>query len=65
MKVMSVSMGEPRAPAKLKEPWYNKWEAFMDEYREDAPPSMKTVEQTATIWWAWMESEKAFITSAF
>lgn len=58
-------MGEPRAPAKLKEPWYNKWEAFMDEYREDAPPSMKTVEQTATIWWAWMESEKAFITSAF
>lgn len=65
MKVLSVSLGEPRDPAKLKEPWYDKWETFMDEYRLDAPKSMKVVEQTATIWWAWMESEKAFITTAF
>jgi len=44
---------------------YLKWEEYMDEYRANAPESMKNVEQTAKIWWSWLPSERAFLTSAF
>ena len=37
----------------------------MVSYRESAPKTMKSAEQTAGALWAWMPSERAFITSAF
>lgn len=37
----------------------------MEEYRQNAPEGMKSAEQTAGALWAWMPSERAFMTSAF
>ena len=36
----------------------------MKSYTEKAPPSLKSGIQTAGLYWGWMESERAFMTSA-
>jgi hypothetical protein len=37
MKVYSKSKGGPRDPYKLKNPWYLKWEKYLEDYRDNAP----------------------------
>ena len=64
-KISAESIGNPLAPYEEKNPIYEKWESFMVNYRENAPVSMKSGEQTATQFWAFMASEKAFLSSAF
>jgi len=41
-KVLSRSKGVPQDPYALKNPWYEKWENYMEEYRSAAPKSMKS-----------------------
>lgn len=65
MKVLSKSKGIAYDAYKNKNPWYEKWEKHMEEYRNDAPKGMDSAEQTAGMLWAWMASEKAFMSSAF
>mmetsp|Transcript_41139 Transcript_41139/g.62545 ORF Transcript_41139/g.62545 Transcript_41139/m.62545 type:complete len:128 (+) Transcript_41139:119-502(+) len=65
MKVKATSMGNPLDPYDLKDPWYQRWENHLAAYRKTAPSSMQGVSQTAGQWWAFMPSEKAFLSSAF
>jgi len=64
-KVYSKSKGGARDPYAQKNPWYLKWEEYLENYRENAPKSMKSATQTAGVFWAFMASERAFLTSAF
>lgn len=64
-QINSMSQGDPRGPRSTKWPIYLKWEKFLDEYRANAPDSMKNMEQTGKVWWAWLPSELAFIQMAF
>ena len=41
-KIGSRSKGVPQDPYAQKNPWYEKWENYMDEYRSAAPKSMKS-----------------------
>lgn len=52
-------------PSDVKEPEYNKFEKFVKEQREKAPLGLKSLRQSSKFAWAWMPSEKAFVTSAF
>jgi predicted RND superfamily exporter protein len=65
MKITAISIGNPLWPYDKKNPIYERWEAYMQAYRDKAPASMKSVEQTAGQYWAFMVSEKAFLSSAF
>jgi len=65
MKVKATGMGDPLHPYDLKNPWFEKWQAHLADYRTIAPSSMQNVYQNAGQWWAFMPSEKAFLSSAF
>jgi len=65
MKVQSMSQGNPLDPYDLKIPYYNMWEDFLADFKKEAPASMQSVQQTAGQFWAFMPSERAFLTSAF
>lgn len=63
MKVYADSKGQPNSAYNEKKPLYDKWEKFINTYREDAPESMKSIQQTQLLW-TWMISERAFVASA-
>ena len=65
MKIKAVSVGKAYDPYDLKNPTFIKWEALIEDYKKNAPESMGSLEQTAGQFWAWMASERAFVTSAF
>jgi len=65
MVIQTVAKGDPRAPYSVKHPMYLKWDKFINKYNANAPSPMNTASQTAKIWWSWLPSERAFITSAF
>ena len=65
MKVNAQSVGNSRDPYDVKNPIYLQWENLATEYNKNAPESMRSFEQTAGQFWAWMPSEKAFVSSAF
>lgn len=48
----------------IKEPEYDKFEAFVVQKRGEAPEGLKFIDQVAPLAWAWMPSEKAFVRSA-
>lgn len=64
-KIISKSKGKAYDPYDLKDPFYQKWAKYMEDYRESAPVGLKSGEQTAGQGWAWMPTEKAFMSSAF
>jgi len=43
MKVEAKSIGNVRDPKPIKEPIYNMWEKFLEDYRQKAPTEMRTV----------------------
>lgn len=45
-------------------PYFDKWEEFVATQKAKAPEGMKTLMQTSGFAWAWMPSERAFVTSA-
>lgn len=65
MKIYSKSKGEAYDPYELKNPIYLVWEKYLEDYRASAPEGMKSATQTAKDLWAWLPTEKAFMTSAF
>lgn len=65
MKIKAQSIGASRDPYDIKNPIFLKWEKLVADYNKDAPKSMQSLEQTAGQFWAWMPSEKAFVSSAF
>lgn len=65
MKIYSKSKGDAYDPYELKNPRYLLWEEYLNEYRTNAPEGMKSAVQTARDLWAWLPTEKAFMTSAF
>jgi len=62
---LSLSTGLAYDPYDLKDPHYQKWAEYMRNYRENAPEALKSAEQTAGQLWAFMPTEKAFMSSAF
>ena len=64
-KVKATSKGDPLDPYDKKYPFYEAWENYLAAYRENAPESMRSITQTAGSLWAFMPSEKAFLSSAF
>lgn len=65
MKIYSKSKGIAYDSYQNKNPWYEKWEKYLEDYRANAPEGMKSAEQTAGLLWAWMPSERSFMSSAF
>lgn len=57
-------MGDKRAAYAQKFPIYEKWEGYMQDQNKNAPASIKSGVQTAGVFWCWMKSERAFVTSA-
>jgi len=55
---------EFREPSTVKKPYFDKLETFVQELRNKAPASFKSIHQTAGFTWVWMPSEVAFVTSA-
>lgn len=51
-------------PSSVKQPEYDKWEAFMEEWRKTAPKELKGVYQDTGLVWGWMPTERAFVESA-
>lgn len=41
-----------------------KWEEYFQAFRENAPQGLQACEQSGGVYWAWMASERAFVTSA-
>lgn len=62
--IAALSIGDSRDPRELKLPIYLRWEEDVKLLSEEAPEGLKNVYQTASMWWAWMESEKAFFSNA-
>ena len=62
--IAALSIGDSRDPRELKLPIYEKWEEYLREFDETAPPGLQNVYQTASMWWSWMQSERAFFVSA-
>jgi hypothetical protein len=44
MKVKAQSIGNSRDPYDIKNPIYMKWEQLVQEYNDNAPESMKSLE---------------------
>ena len=63
-QLYSVSVGQSKDPYDTKNPIYLKWEGYFQKFRDNAPPGLKHVEQSGGVYWAWMASERAFVTSA-
>lgn len=53
-----------RDPTKEKEPFYDKFEDWMQDWLKSAPDQLKSTFQEANFAWGWMPTEKAFVTSA-
>lgn len=64
MQIFSESTGDRRAAYADKHPVYMKWQNYINEYTKTAPESLKSGTQTAGIFWCWMMSERAFLSSA-
>lgn len=64
-KFQAVSKGSALDPYNLKDPWYQKWNQLMIDYRSRAPKGLESIEQNNEDLWAWMITERAFVTSAF
>jgi len=45
-------------------PIFNKFEDIVAELKSRAPAEMQSIRQVAGFAWAWMPSERAFVTSA-
>lgn len=65
MKIYSKSKGLAYDAYDNKNPWYEKWEKYLENYRNNAPQGMKSAEQTAGLLWAWLPTERSFMSSAF
>jgi predicted RND superfamily exporter protein len=63
-QLYSTSIGLSKDPYNIKNPIYLMWEAYFSAFRENAPPGLKSCEQSGGVYWAWMASERAFVTSA-
>jgi len=50
--------------ADAKQPALDKFEAFAEQKRQEAPEGLKHLNQVAPLAWPWMPSERAFVTSA-
>lgn len=64
-KFKAISKGSAYDPYDLKDPWYQKWKKLVTDYNANAPDGLKNMDQNAEDLWAWMSTERAFITSAF
>ena len=64
MRIIASSVGKPRAPRSEKLPIYESWEETIAEFSDTAPKGLKKLFQNANIFWAWMNSEKAFYDGA-
>jgi len=62
--IAALSIGDSRDPRELKLPIYMAWEEDMNKIKETYPEGLRNVYQTASMWWAWAESEKAFFSNA-
>lgn len=63
-EIESESIGDKRSAYAQKHPLYLKWQGYMDKFNEKAPKSLKSGVQTGGVFWCWMKSERAFVTSA-
>lgn len=63
-QIVATSIGKTYDSSALKQPILEKWEKYMEEYRNSTIDSLKSAQQTSGFNWAWMASEKAFVSSA-
>lgn len=63
-KIYSSSIGNIGDASSIKEPIYDQWESYLNDYRNEAPSQMKSVTQNAGEYWAWIAREQGFVQSA-
>ena len=64
MSITAVSTGDSRSAREFKLPIRTHWEEVLANFTANAPEGLRICYQEADIFWAWMESEKAFFDGA-
>ena len=64
MVISALSIGSTQWSREFKLPIYEAWQAVLGDFSTNAPAGLRTVYQTASFYWPWMESERAFFMNA-
>lgn len=64
LEMRSQSIGMRRQAREVNYPIYEKWEKHIQDFREKAPSQLRSIRQSAKIFWGWLETEKEFVNSA-
>jgi protein dispatched 1 len=64
MEISAKSGVSVRQPSEIKDPIYNSWQNWVSSTREKGPAELSSIRQTGGMSWAWMPTEKAFVSSA-
>ena len=64
MIISALSIGSSQWSREFKQPVYEAWQAVVGDFSANAPPGLRTVYQTSSFHWPWMESERAFFMNA-
>ena len=65
-KISAISVVGKWAPYTIKYPQFMEWQTLVEDFKEDpeTPVGMRSGFQTANEMWAWMMTEKAFMSNA-
>lgn len=63
-EIKAESQGEKRDAYAQKHPIFVQWDEYIKDFNNNAPSYLKNGAQTAGVFWCWMQSERAFLTSA-